>query len=62
MGREATVVVHDNGIVTAVAIGAPQSVQRLQNEVDGLLRDMQRKYRNREKSLTLPRSAVDVAV
>jgi hypothetical protein len=45
MGRIATVVVHDNGFVTATAISANPSDTRIQNEVDGLLYDIQRKYR-----------------
>jgi hypothetical protein len=45
MGRTAAVVVHDNGLVTANAIFAnPHDQQRIQNEVDGLLHDIQRKY------------------
>jgi hypothetical protein len=48
MGRVATVVVHDNGLVTAGAIFASTNAaerQRIQNEVDGLLQSVQRKYR-----------------
>jgi len=45
LGRVATVVVHDDGLVTATAISANQSDTRIQNEVDGLLYDIQRKYR-----------------
>ena len=45
MGREATVVVHNDGLVTAIAISANPSNQRFRNEVDELLRDIQRKYR-----------------
>jgi hypothetical protein len=45
MGRVATVVVHDNGLVTATAISANPADMRIQNEVDGLLRDIERKYR-----------------
>jgi hypothetical protein len=45
MGRIATVVVHDNGVVTATAISAIPSDTRIQNEVDGFLYDIQRKYR-----------------
>ena len=45
MGRVATVVVHDIGLVTATAIGTDPSDPRIQNEVDGFLYDIQRKYR-----------------
>src|SRR3981081_2817333 len=48
MGRAATVVVHDNRLVTASAIFANTNAaerQRIQNEVDGLLQSIQRKYR-----------------
>ena len=45
MGRTATVVVHDNGHVTATAISVNPADSRIQNEVDELLRDIQRKYR-----------------
>lgn len=45
MGREASVVVHDNGLVAATAISTNPSDPRIQNEVDGLLYDIQRKYR-----------------
>jgi hypothetical protein len=49
MGRIATVVVHSSGQVTANAIFAtnlsPSERQRFQNEVDGLLQDVQRNYR-----------------
>ncbi|WP_338821556.1 hypothetical protein [Bradyrhizobium septentrionale] len=45
MGRIATVVVHDNGLVRATAISTNPSDQRIQNEVDGLLHDIQKKYR-----------------
>ena len=48
MGRVATVVVHDNGLVTASAIFANTNAaerQRIQNEVDGLLQSVRRKYR-----------------
>jgi hypothetical protein len=44
MGRVAAVVVHDNGLVIANAIGPPQSILRLQNEVGELLRGIQLKY------------------
>ena len=45
MGRVATVVVHSDGLVTATAIRANPSDSRIQNEVDELLHDIQRKYR-----------------
>jgi hypothetical protein len=45
MGRIATVVVHDNGLVTATAISTNPSDPRIQNEVDQFLREIQRKYR-----------------
>jgi hypothetical protein len=46
MGRTATVVVHDDGFVTATAIFANRSEgQRIQNEVDGLLQNVQHQYR-----------------
>lgn len=45
MGRVATVVVHDNGLVTAIAISTNPSDTRIQTEVDGLLYEIQRKYR-----------------
>ena len=45
MGRVATVVVHDNGLVRATAISANPSDTRIQNEVDSLLSDIMRKYR-----------------
>jgi hypothetical protein len=48
MGRVATVVIHDNGLVRASAIFANTNAaerQRIQNEVDGLLQSVQRKYR-----------------
>jgi hypothetical protein len=45
MGRVATVVVHDNGLVAATAISTNPSDLRIQNEVDGLLHDVQHKYR-----------------
>jgi hypothetical protein len=35
---------HDNGLVIANAIGPPQSILRLQNEVGELLRGIQLKY------------------
>ena len=45
MGRTVTVVVHDNGLVTATAILAdPSEGQRIQNEVDGLLQNIQQQY------------------
>jgi hypothetical protein len=43
-GRIATVVVHDNGLVTATAISAAPSDGRIQGEVDGFLRDIQQKH------------------
>jgi hypothetical protein len=49
MGRTATVVVHEDGVMTANAIFGTHSSaserQRIQNEVDALLEDVQRKYR-----------------
>jgi hypothetical protein len=45
MGRVATVVVHGDGLVTAVAISANPADPRIQGEVDELLREVQRKYR-----------------
>jgi len=61
MGRVATVVVHDDGHVTAIAISAEPTL-RIQNEVDGLLDDIRHKYRivkkrsnHRPKQLTLQR-------
>jgi hypothetical protein len=45
MGRIATVVVHDDGLVTATAISTIASNPRIQNEVDEFLREIQRKYR-----------------
>jgi hypothetical protein len=49
MGRVAAVVVHQTGLVTANAIFANSlnaaERQRIQNEVDELLHDIQRKYR-----------------
>ena len=44
MGREAAVVVHDNGLVTATAFSANPVDVRIQNEVDELLRNIQQKY------------------
>jgi hypothetical protein len=44
-GRVATVVVHDNGLVTATEISANPSDPRIQNEVDELLHDIQCAYR-----------------
>jgi hypothetical protein len=45
MGREATVVVHDNGLVRATALTANPADSRIQNEVNEMLRDIQQKYR-----------------
>jgi hypothetical protein len=45
MGRVASVVVHNNGVVTATSISATPSDPRIQNEVDEILHDIQRKYR-----------------
>jgi hypothetical protein len=45
MGREARVVVHGDGLVTAIAISSTPADTRIQNEVDGILREIQRKYR-----------------
>ena len=44
-GRVATVVVHDDGLVTATAISADPSDPRIQNEVDDFLHEIERKYR-----------------
>jgi hypothetical protein len=44
MGRVATVVVHDNGLAIATAISTNPSDTTIQNEVDGFLHDIQRKY------------------
>jgi hypothetical protein len=52
MGREAVVVVHADGLVRATAIGDLSQIDRIQNEVDGLLEDLQRKYRIVSKKLT----------
>jgi hypothetical protein len=43
-GRDAVVVVHSDGLVTATAIQADPSDARIQNEVDGILHDIQRQY------------------
>lgn len=45
MGREAAVVVHNNGLVTATAISATPGDPKIQNEVDEMLREIQRRYR-----------------
>ena len=45
MGREATVVVHNDGLVRAIAISADPSDARAQNEVDELLLDIQKRYK-----------------
>lgn len=45
MGREATIIVHPNGHATATAISAKSGDPRIQNEVDELLRQIQKKYR-----------------
>jgi 6-phosphofructokinase len=45
MGREASVFVHDNGLVTATAISANPSNPQFQNEVDEFLSRVQQKYR-----------------
>jgi len=49
MGREAVVVAHDNGKVTATAIYSTQldaaGQQRIRDEVDGMLQQVQQKYR-----------------
>jgi hypothetical protein len=45
MGREASVVLHEEGIVRATAISANPSDPRIQNEVDGLLDKIQQQYR-----------------
>jgi hypothetical protein len=45
MGRIATVVVHNDGLVRAIAIHSNPSDARIQNEVDGLLLKVQEKYR-----------------
>jgi hypothetical protein len=44
MGRIATVVVHDDSLVRATAIHGNPSDPRIQNEVDGFLRNIQGKY------------------
>jgi hypothetical protein len=44
MGRECVVVVHDGGLVTAVAISFRPDDPRIQMEVDAHLEDVQRKY------------------
>ena len=51
MGRDATVVVHDVGLVTATAFSANPSNQRIQNEVNEFLRNIQRKYRIVKKTV-----------
>jgi hypothetical protein len=45
MGRVATVVVHDDGLVRATAISTNPADMQIQNEVDELLLEIQRKYR-----------------
>ena len=50
MGRIATVHLHKDGLVTATAISANPGDPRIQNEVDELLRDIQRKYRIVERT------------
>jgi len=49
VGREAVVVAHDNGKVTATAIYSTQldaaGQQRIRDEVDGMLQQVQQKYR-----------------
>jgi hypothetical protein len=45
MGRVATVVVHDDGLVRATAISANPADMQIQNEVDEVLLEIQRKYR-----------------
>lgn len=51
MGREASVVVHANGLVRATAIyGDLSQIQRIQNEVDNLLEQIQRSHRIVKKS------------
>jgi hypothetical protein len=53
MGREAAVVVHDNGLVRATAIyGDLSQIHRIQNEVDGLLQNVRRRYRIVKKKRT----------
>jgi hypothetical protein len=53
MGRQATIVVHDNGLVRATAIyGDLSQIHRIQNEVDGMLENIQRKYHIVKKKRT----------
>ena len=56
MGRVAAIAVHESGLVTANAIFATDlnaaERQRIQNEVDGLLQNVQRKYRIVKKKRT----------
>lgn len=49
MGRDAAVVVHESGLVTAIAISANPSNPQFQNEVDEHLQRVQQKYRIVEK-------------
>jgi len=51
MGREASVVVHQDGMVRATAISTNPSDVRIQNEVDALPENIQRKYRIVKKKL-----------
>jgi hypothetical protein len=53
MGRVATVVVHNDGLVTATAISANPSDPRIQNEVNGFLREIQQKYRIVKKTIAI---------
>jgi hypothetical protein len=53
-GREVSVVVHDNGLVTATAISARPSNPRFQNEVDAILSYIQRTYRIVKKQHFVP--------
>ena len=50
MGRECTVIVHDDGVVRVVAISAQPGEPRIQMEVEAFLEDVQRKYRIVKKS------------
>lgn len=45
MGRLATVMVYPDGMVRATAFSADPRSPRVQNEVDNLLLDIQKKYR-----------------
>ena len=45
MGRVASIVVHNDGVVRATAISAIPADPRIQNQVDEILRDIQQQYR-----------------